>query len=40
MVFNNSMRVGEYRVIYEIHADIGEVWVLKIDKRSKIYKNL
>ena len=35
-----SLRIGEFRVIYEIHAEIQEVWVLKIDKRGRVYKRL
>lgn len=29
-----SMRVGDFRIIYEIYTDIQEVWVLKVDFES------
>ncbi len=35
-----SIRVGKYRIIYEIHPEIDEIWVLKIDKRSRVYDRL
>lgn len=35
-----SLRVGDYRIIYEIHKDIREVWILKVYKRSKVYDRL
>jgi len=35
-----SLRVGDFRIIYEIHADIQEIWILKIDRRGRIYKRL
>jgi len=33
-----SLRVGKYRIIYEIHFEINEIWVLKIDKRERVYE--
>ena len=35
-----SFRVGKFRVIYEIHADLDEIWVLKIDKRERVYDRI
>jgi len=35
-----SLRVGDFRIIYEIHLDIREIWVLKIDKRERVYDRL
>ena len=35
-----SLRVGKFRVIYEIHADLDEIWVLKIDKRERVYDRI
>jgi len=34
------LRVGKFRVIYEIHADLDEIWVLKVDKRDRIYDRI
>ncbi len=35
-----SLRVGKYRIIYELHTDLNEIWVLKIDKRSRVYDRI
>ncbi len=35
-----SLRVGKFRVIYEIHADLDEIWVLKIDLRDRVYDRI
>jgi len=35
-----SLRVGKYRIIYELHTDLDEIWVLKIDKRSRVYDRI
>ncbi|AIY90295.1 type II toxin-antitoxin system RelE family toxin [Geoglobus acetivorans] len=35
-----SLRVGKFRAIYEIHADRDEIWVLKIDLRSRVYDRI
>ncbi|MBO8180824.1 MAG: type II toxin-antitoxin system RelE/ParE family toxin [Archaeoglobus sp.] len=35
-----SIRVGDFRIIYEIHTGLQEVWVLKVDKRGRVYKRL
>jgi mRNA interferase RelE/StbE len=40
---NNSfhkIRVGDYRIIYEIHADILVILIVKIGHRKNIYKHL
>ncbi len=40
---NNSfhkIRVGDYRIIYEIHADILVILVVKIGHRKNIYNHL
>ncbi len=35
-----SLRVGDFRIIYEIHLDIREIWILKIDKRERVYDRI
>jgi|Deesub1362A_J573_1020465.scaffolds.fasta_scaffold01960_8 mRNA-degrading endonuclease RelE of RelBE toxin-antitoxin system len=35
-----SLRIGKFRIIYEIHVDLGEIWVLKIDKRERVYDRI
>ena len=30
-----SLRVGDYRIIYEIHKDIREIWILKVIKEAR-----
>jgi mRNA-degrading endonuclease RelE of RelBE toxin-antitoxin system len=35
-----SLRAGRFRIIYEIHTDLNEIWVLKIDKRERVYDRL
>ncbi len=35
-----SLRVGKFRIIYEIHADLGEIWILKIDRRGRVYERI
>ncbi len=35
-----SLRVGKFRIIYEIHADLDEIWILKIDLRSRVYDRI
>ena len=35
-----SLRVGKYRIIYELHTDLDEIWVLKIDKRGRVYDRI
>ncbi len=35
-----SLRVGKFRIIYEIHTDLDEVWILKIDKRERVYDRI
>ncbi|MBN1168132.1 MAG: type II toxin-antitoxin system RelE/ParE family toxin [Methanospirillaceae archaeon] len=32
------IRVGEYRILYEVHTHLRQVIILKIDTRSKVYK--
>jgi mRNA interferase RelE/StbE len=32
------IRIGNYRVLYEIEEEFRRIMVLKIDRRSKIYK--
>lgn len=32
------IRVGEYRILYEVHNLLRQVIILKVDTRSKIYK--
>ena len=33
------VRVGDYRILYEIHADKQLILVTRIDKRSRVYEN-
>ena len=35
-----SLRVGKFRIIYEIHTDLNEIWILKIDKRERVYDRI
>lgn len=35
-----SLRIGKFRIIYEIHVDLGEIWILKIDKRERVYDRI
>lgn len=35
-----SLRVGKFRIIYEIHADLDEIWVLKVDLRGRVYDRI
>ncbi|HIJ97774.1 TPA: type II toxin-antitoxin system RelE/ParE family toxin [archaeon] len=32
-----SMRVGNYRILYEIHEDAKEVWLLYVEHRGNVY---
>ena len=34
------IRVGDYRIIYEIHGDILVIMVLKIGHRKEVYRRL
>ncbi len=34
------IRVGDYRIIYEVHEDILVILVLKIGHRKKVYRRL
>jgi len=36
----HRIRVGDYRIIYEIHEDILLIMVLKIGHRKDVYKRL
>ena len=31
------VRVGDYRILYEINYDLNTIGIIKIDKRSKVY---
>lgn len=31
------IRIGDYRVLYEIHRDRNAILIAKIDKRSRVY---
>jgi len=35
-----SLRVGNFRIIYEIHSSIQEIWILKVDRRGRVYKGM
>lgn len=32
------IRVGGYRILYEIHHGILQIWIVRIDKRGRVYK--
>lgn len=36
----HKVRVGDYRIIYEIHSDILIILVVKIGHRKDVYKQL
>jgi mRNA interferase RelE/StbE len=36
----HRIRVGDYRIIYEIHRDILVIMVLKIGHRKEVYRRL
>jgi len=36
----HRIRVGDYRIIYEIHEDILVIMVLKIGHRKEVYRRL
>ena len=36
----HRIRVGHYRIIYEVHEDILVIMVLKIGHRKEVYKRL
>jgi mRNA interferase RelE/StbE len=36
----HRIRVGDYRIIYEIHEDILLILVLKIGHRKEVYRRL
>ena len=36
----HRIRVGDYRIIYEIHGDILVIMVLKIGHRKQVYRRL
>ena len=36
----HRIRVGDYRIIYEIHGDILVIMVLKIGHRKEVYRRL
>ena len=36
----HRVRVGDYRIIYEIHGDILVIMVLKIGHRKEVYRRL
>lgn len=36
----HRIRVGDYRIIYEIHGDILLIMVLKIGHRKEVYRHL
>lgn len=36
----HRIRVGDYRIIYEIHGDILQIVVLKIGHRKEVYRRL
>jgi len=36
----HKIRVGDYRIIYEIQAEVLIILILKIGHRKEIYKNL
>lgn len=36
----HKIRVGDYRIIYEVHSDILVIMVLKIGHRKEVYRRL
>ena len=36
----HRIRVGDYRIIYEIHGDILVIMILKIGHRKEVYRRL
>ena len=32
------IRIGAYRILFEVHPDVQQVNIIKIDKRSRIYR--
>ena len=32
------VRVGDYRILYEVDYKLNKIGIIKIDKRSKVYK--
>ena len=36
----HRIRVGDYRIIYEIHSDILVIMILKIGHRKEVYRRL
>jgi mRNA interferase RelE/StbE len=36
----HRIKVGDYRIIYEIHGDILLIVILKIGHRKEVYRNL
>jgi len=32
------IRVGDYRILYEVDYKLNKIGIIKIDKRSKVYK--
>ena len=36
----HKIRVGDYRIIYEVHGDILVIMVLKIGHRKEVYRRL
>jgi mRNA interferase RelE/StbE len=36
----HKVRVGDYRIVYEIHEDVLSILVVKIGHRKDIYKNI
>ena len=36
----HKVRVGDYRIIYEIHKDVLVVLIIKIGNRKEVYRHL
>ena len=36
----HKVRVGNYRIVYEIHEDVLSILIVKIGHRKDIYKNI
>jgi mRNA interferase RelE/StbE len=36
----HKARVGDYRIVYEIHEDVLSILIVKIGHRKDIYKNI
>ena len=31
------IRMGNYRILYEVHDNLNQIWILKVGKRENVY---